>query len=90
MSVASAPAAPGVGGSPIPNPRASEDAAALMAVDASDFIAYDELKARTDLTDREKYLSDTDFVQVFGCDKQAWAAMPGWKRKQAKKKADLF
>ena len=39
---------------------------------------------------RETYLADEEFEQLFGMDKAAFAALPGWKRNAAKKKHNLF
>jgi advillin len=43
-----------------------------------------------DLSKKELYLSDSDFAEVFGMDKAAFAALPGWKQKNAKKENGLF
>jgi len=36
------------------------------------------------------YLSDSDFEKTFKMKKDAWLAMPAWKRDGAKKTAKLF
>jgi hypothetical protein len=43
-----------------------------------------------DPTVKEKYLSDDDFLSLFGMSKDAFAAMPLWRRQQQKKKVGLF
>lgn len=43
-----------------------------------------------DPTVKEKYLSDDDFKETFSMGKDAFAAMPLWRRQQAKKKVGLF
>lgn len=39
---------------------------------------------------QEEYLSDDDFKTVFGVSKAEFAAMPAWKRINAKKDKGLF
>lgn len=43
-----------------------------------------------DPTKKEMYLSDAEFTEKFGMDKTAFAALPAWKAKTAKKKFNLF
>lgn len=43
-----------------------------------------------DPTVKEKYLSGDDFQELFGMNKDAFAAMPLWRRQQVKKKVGLF
>ena len=43
-----------------------------------------------DPTNKELYLSDAEFADVFKMDKAAWEKQPKWKRVQAKKKNGLF
>lgn len=43
-----------------------------------------------DPAQKEEYLSDAEFAQVFGMDKAAFRAMPKWKRDQNKKNKGLF
>ena len=45
--------------------------------------------AGVDVAKREAYLSDVDFNTTFGMDRAAFAALPGWKRTQMKKKHKL-
>jgi hypothetical protein len=39
---------------------------------------------------KHEFLSDSDFVAVFGMDKGAFASLPKWKQTQLKKKLGLF
>jgi hypothetical protein len=39
---------------------------------------------------KEEYLSDEQFKEAFGTDKESFAAMPKWKRQQKKKAVGLF
>ena len=43
-----------------------------------------------DPTQRELWLWDEEFAQLFGMDKAAWLKTPVWKRAGARKKHDLF
>ncbi len=43
-----------------------------------------------DRTKLEHYLSDTEFVQVLGMDRETFAALPGWRRKKLKVERKLF
>eukprot|EP01052_Picozoa_sp_SAG31_P019892 SAG31_NODE_1470_length_8219_cov_6.189039_4_plen_881_part_00 len=43
-----------------------------------------------DATDKEKYLSAEDFVNVFGMSFREFTELPRWKQQAAKKKAGLF
>jgi len=36
------------------------------------------------------YLSDEEFVQVMGCQRNEWSKLPKWKQSQKKKAAELF
>lgn len=38
----------------------------------------------------EAYLSDVEFVQVFGVPKAAWYQLPAWKRTKQKNEKGLF
>ena len=40
--------------------------------------------------EKESYLSEVEFKDVFGMSKEEFKAMPKWKREGAKKKAELF
>ncbi|GMH85466.1 hypothetical protein TrST_g506 [Triparma strigata] len=48
------------------------------------------LPSTVDVTKKEQYLSDADFEEAFGMDKDAFAKLPKWKQQGAKKKAGLF
>ena len=39
---------------------------------------------------QEEYLSDADFVSVFGVDREDFRTLPPWKRINMKKTAKLF
>jgi len=39
-----------------------------------------------DLSSKELYLSDSDFVAAFGMPRAAWDALPGWKHSALKKR----
>jgi hypothetical protein len=39
---------------------------------------------------KEKHLADATFEQIFGMNKEAFAALPVWKQQRAKKKVGLF
>ncbi len=78
-----------------PNPAPETPAAAAAApVPVTGTFSLAELKAGTpagcDPTRKEEYLSPAEFKDAFGMDKAAFAALPGWKRNDAKKKAGIF
>ncbi|KAJ3347814.1 hypothetical protein GGF32_006569, partial [Allomyces javanicus] len=56
--------------------------------------SIDQIRNKTvrglDLSQLESYLSDTDFSKHFGMDRNAFAALAGWKQKELKKKLGLF
>lgn len=39
---------------------------------------------------KEDYLSDTEFVQVFGLDREEFSALPNWKKTNLKKAKNMF
>jgi len=43
-----------------------------------------------DKTRKEDYLDDATFLQLFGVNKDGFAAMPKWKRDSKKKELGLF
>ncbi|KAM8802841.1 LOW QUALITY PROTEIN: advillin [Rhynchonycteris naso] len=49
-----------------------------------------ELPEDVDPAKKENYLSEQDFVSVFGITRGQFAAMPGWKQLQMKKEKGLF
>jgi hypothetical protein len=58
-------------------------------------VAYAELISGTlpagvDPARKELYLDDKEFRQLFACEKQAFAALPKWKRDLKKKELNLF
>merc|ERR1711971_418667 len=50
----------------------------------------DELPENVDPGKREEFLTDADFLQVLGMDRDAWAQIPGWKQMAAKRAKNLF
>ncbi|KAA3457125.1 villin-2 [Gossypium australe] len=59
--------------------------------------SYEQLKAKSenpvtgiDFKRREAYLSDEEFQDVFGMEKEAFYKLPKWKQDMLKKKVDLF
>ncbi|GMI18341.1 hypothetical protein TrLO_g6200 [Triparma laevis f. longispina] len=55
------------------------------------FSSADILSRRTaSYASKEKYLSDSEFLQVFQMDKESFAALPEWKKESAKKARNLF
>ena len=55
-----------------------------------DIVDPSNLPAGVDPSNREKALSDDEFVRVFGMDKQSFQSLPGWKRTSMKKDRGLF
>ena len=49
-----------------------------------------EIPVGLDPKKKETYLSDKDFMAMFGKNKEEFAALPKWKRDAAKKKYNLF
>ncbi|EDM16510.1 advillin [Rattus norvegicus] len=49
-----------------------------------------ELPEDVDPTKKENYLSERDFVSVFGITRGQFVSLPGWKQLQLKKEAGLF
>ena len=49
-----------------------------------------EIPQDVDPAKKEAYLSEAQFQEVFGMDKEAFEAMPGWKKETLKKKVGLF
>lgn len=49
-----------------------------------------ELPEGVDPTQKEKYLSDSDFIAVFGITKDDFARLPGWKQLNMKKIKGMF
>jgi len=68
---------------------------AVATPNATGFFSLESLQSApyppgVDKSSRETYLEDEKFQELFGMDKQAFAALPGWKRTGAKKKHKLF
>jgi advillin len=67
-----------------------------VKVELSEFYPLEALVAgvvwpsNVDVTKREQYLADDDFVNVFGVSKAAFKALPCFKRIQLKKEKNLF
>merc|ERR1711928_35763 len=66
------------------------------AVSGSAFYSYavlsagiDELPENVDPGKREEFLTDTEFLEVLGMDREAWAQIPGWKQMAAKRAKNL-
>ena len=82
--------APAPAGGPA-KPRFSE-------IDASLFLPLEELKGMNagnnpyniDMSQKEYYLADDEFGQVFGMTKANFSKLPKWKGTNAKKKAGLW
>eukprot|EP01084_Bolivina_argentea_P268843 456770_1 len=58
-------------------------------------ISYQDLKNKQypssiNTAKKEEYLSNTEFIDVFGCTKSEFKQKKAWKRKQLKIKAGLF
>ena len=58
-------------------------------------LSYDALvkmdgTAGIDMARKESYLSEGEFKTVFGMERDAFAKLAEWKRKDAKKKVGLF
>ncbi|PRP83334.1 hypothetical protein PROFUN_09315 [Planoprotostelium fungivorum] len=50
----------------------------------------DKLPSTVDKSQLEMYLSDAEFMSVFGMTKEAWTKTPGWKKTPKKKELGLF
>ena len=91
-----APAPPPEPTPPLAAPAAP--AAATKPPDGKYTLNYEELKKSSvelaplglDLSKREQYLSDQDFVKVLGSPRGEFNAMKAWKQNQLKKAAGLF
>lgn len=70
---------------PAPAPAASSTG---LVVPLADLQAG--LPVGVDAARKEEYLSVEEFEALFGMAKEAFAKLPGWKKKTAKKKASLF
>jgi hypothetical protein len=43
-----------------------------------------------DATRKEEYLTEEEFIMVFGYDRDSYTGMPRWKQQQAKRSVNLF
>ena len=77
-----------------PKAPATEQSVAPVAPGDGTTFSYEVLKsscpAGVEPHQKEQYLSDTEFTNVFGMDKAAFNGMAKWKQQQAKKKVGLF
>ncbi|KAK9865537.1 hypothetical protein WJX84_002412 [Apatococcus fuscideae] len=77
-------------------PRSASVASAnLSLVPGQDFVEYEALKAMNaeaglDMTRKEDYLNDENFLKVFGQDRSSFKTMPRWRQQMAKKQHGLF
>ena len=69
----------------------------IVPPDGSYTLNYEELKKPADqlpkgldLTKREQYLSDSEFMQVLGSPRATFASLKPWKQAQVKRAAGLF
>ena len=53
-------------------------------------LVSDTIPDNVDPTKKEEYLSDQEFVQVFGMDREQFTAMPAWKQVNLKRSKQLF
>jgi len=93
-AVAAHPApAPAPAPAPSPPPIQEETAEAsdaLLYSLAALIVATDSLPAGVDSRNREEYLEDAVFEELFGTTKDAFKNMPAWKKSNLKKKHNLF
>ncbi|CAI7814362.1 unnamed protein product [Closterium sp. NIES-54] len=82
---------------PIPEGDEPSDAAGTEAAVEGALYALERLTVNStdpapgiDTKKREAYLSDADFLQVFGCDKDAFYKQPKWKQDTKKRSLHLF
>jgi len=50
----------------------------------------EQLPENVDPGKREEFLTDAEFLEVLGMDREAWAQLPGWKQIAAKRAKNLF
>ena len=53
-------------------------------------VEVENLPPNVDVTKKENYLSDQEFVDVFGMDKKSFSSLKEWKKKDMKVKVGLF
>jgi len=84
-----------------PAPAAAKPAAAAVApaggvLVPSTYLSYSALKdnlfdrSQVDSSQKEMYLSDEDFTNMFKMSKAQFNALPAWKKKQKKQEFGLF
>ncbi|KAJ8601207.1 hypothetical protein CTAYLR_003266 [Chrysophaeum taylorii] len=61
-----------------------------LVVPYKDLVKGPNFPAGVDPKNRENHLSQAEFEKIFGCDKEKFRKLPGWKRATLKKKAKLF
>ena len=71
------------------------DAAAVGAVKIDQVISYEELKqmraeSGIDMTRKELYLTEEEFVTVFEMEREAFLALPLWRQRMHKQRVGLF
>ena len=69
---------------PSPSPPKEEEKQEIV------FKSIEEAKAMKGVPDKEKYLTDEDFVKVFGMTKDKFGELKGWKQKNLKKAKGFF
>jgi hypothetical protein len=66
------------------------------ATNPAAFYPYSALKSPgpfppdVDICNRERYLSDAEFLAVMRCDKATWAGLPAWRQLNVKQSVGLF
>ena len=89
IHAAPAPAAAPAASSPSTSTKVAAPANATPGA-----FTYEQLKGQlpdgVDPAQKEEYLSDKEFNEVFGTDRASFRAMPKWKRDDAKRKKGLF
>ena len=92
-NVASAPETKEAAAPPVPvaKPEAAAAAPAAGTFTYAQLKGTDcEVRGQIDPKKKEEYLSDTEFSELFGMNKEAFSALPAWKRKKAKVTKELF
>lgn len=91
--VASAPETKEAAAPPVPvaKPEAAAAAPAAGTFTYAQLKGTDcEVRGQIDPKKKEEYLSDTEFSELFGMNKETFSALPAWKRKKAKVTKELF
>jgi len=81
----------------IPGVDVEKVSQAKAAVAAGETLTLTQLQDKSlctakgvDAASRENYLSDAEFLSVFGMTKVEFTAMPAWKKQEAKKRHGIF